>query len=80
MHLRSSCSQTAEWSSRALHFDDLCEAVVQMFHRLSNTPNRSVVYDLYTYIGDLKGGLGLARAYVKALGVNIYCAASQLVS
>lgn len=59
---------TAEWCSRAQQFDDMCDAVVQMFNRLSNAPNRSVLYDLYNYICDIKSGVGLARAYVKTLG------------
>ncbi|XP_070835205.1 protein O-GlcNAcase [Chaetodon trifascialis] len=60
--------ETAQWCSRAQQFDGMCEAVVQMFNRLSNTPNRSVLYDLYNYICDIKSGVGLARAYVKTLG------------
>ncbi|XP_056266227.1 protein O-GlcNAcase isoform X3 [Pseudoliparis swirei] len=59
---------TAEWRSRAQRFDGLCEAVVQMFNRLSNAPNRRILYDLYDYICDIKSGVGLARAYVKTLG------------
>lgn len=49
----------------------MCEAVVQMFNRLSNAPNRSILYDLYNYICDIKSGVGLARAYVKTLGEKI---------
>ncbi|KAF1394836.1 hypothetical protein PFLUV_G00005270 [Perca fluviatilis] len=60
--------KTAEWCSRAQQFDGMCEAVVQMFNRLSNAPNRCILYDLYNYICDIKSGVGLARAYVKALG------------
>ncbi|XP_051240849.1 protein O-GlcNAcase [Dicentrarchus labrax] len=60
--------KTAEWCSRAQQFDGMCEAVVQMFNRLSNAPNRSILYDLYNYICDIKSGVGLARAYVKTLG------------
>uniref|UniRef100_UPI003AABEF67 protein O-GlcNAcase n=1 Tax=Centroberyx gerrardi TaxID=166262 RepID=UPI003AABEF67 len=60
--------KTAEWRTRAQRFDELCEAVVQMFNRLSNAPNRSILYDLYNYICDIKSGVGLARAYVKTLG------------
>lgn len=60
--------ETAEWCTRAQHFDEMCEAVVQMFNRLSNAPNRSILYDLYNYICDIKSGVGLARAYVKTLG------------
>lgn len=60
--------KTVEWCSRAQQFDDMCEAVVQMFNRLSNAPNRSILYDLYNYICDIKSGVGLARSYVKTLG------------
>ncbi|XP_078133202.1 protein O-GlcNAcase isoform X2 [Sander vitreus] len=60
--------KTAEWCSRAQQFDGMCEAVVQMFNRLSNAPNRCILYDLYNYICDIKSGVGLARAYVKTLG------------
>ncbi|XP_072318937.1 protein O-GlcNAcase isoform X2 [Eucyclogobius newberryi] len=69
-HSRAAAAQTeetAEWRSRAQHFDEMCEAVVQMFNRLSNAPNRSILYDLYNYICDIKSGVGLARAYVKTL-------------
>ncbi|KAK2815782.1 hypothetical protein Q5P01_026249 [Channa striata] len=64
----SETDKTAEWRSRAQQFDEMCEAVVQMFNRLSNAPNRSILYDLYNYICDIKSGVGLARAYVKTLG------------
>nr|XP_061792169.1 protein O-GlcNAcase [Nerophis lumbriciformis] len=60
--------QTSEWCSRAQIFDDMCEAVVRMFNRLSNAPNRSILYDLYNYICDIKSGVTLAQAYVKSLG------------
>lgn len=60
--------QSAEWRSRAQQFDNMCEAVVQMFNRLSNAPNRRILYDLYNYICDIKSGVGLARNYVKTLG------------
>lgn len=60
--------EAVEWRSRAQQFDSMCEAVVQMFNRLSNVPNRRILYDLYNYICDIKSGVGLARAYVKSLG------------
>ncbi|XP_071245797.1 protein O-GlcNAcase isoform X2 [Salvelinus alpinus] len=59
---------TAEWRSRAKCFDVMCVAVFTMFNRLSNAPNRSILYDLYNYICDIKSGVTLARAYVKQLG------------
>ncbi|XP_013869450.1 protein O-GlcNAcase [Austrofundulus limnaeus] len=70
-HRQAAAAQTQEreeWHSKAQHFDSRCEDVVQMFNRLSNAPNRSVLYDLYPYICDIKSGVGLARAYVKTLG------------
>ncbi|KAM3622768.1 uncharacterized protein V6R79_002877 [Siganus canaliculatus] len=67
-HSLAATGKTDEWCSRARQFDDMCEAVVQMFNRLSNAPNRSILYDLYNYICDIKSGVGLARSYVKTLG------------
>ncbi|XP_076001459.1 protein O-GlcNAcase [Genypterus blacodes] len=70
-HSRAATAETdvtAEWCARAQQFDNMCEAVVQMFNRLSNAPNRRILYDLYNYICDIKSGVGLARAYVKTLG------------
>ncbi|XP_056135597.1 protein O-GlcNAcase [Lampris incognitus] len=60
--------KTAEWHSRAQQFDEMCDAVVQMFNRLSNAPNRNILYDLYNYICDIKSGIGMAREHVKKLG------------
>ncbi|KAK7118960.1 hypothetical protein R3I94_020967 [Phoxinus phoxinus] len=57
-----------EWRRRAEKFDDMCGAVVQMFNRLSNVPNRVILYDLYNYICDIKSGVTMAKAYVKTLG------------
>uniref|UniRef100_A0A8C1YRZ7 protein O-GlcNAcase n=1 Tax=Cyprinus carpio TaxID=7962 RepID=A0A8C1YRZ7_CYPCA len=57
-----------EWRRRAEKFDDMCAAVVQMFNRLSNVPNRIILYDLYNYICDIKSGVTMAKAYVKTLG------------
>ncbi|XP_076879690.1 protein O-GlcNAcase [Brachyhypopomus gauderio] len=57
-----------EWRERAQHFDDMCSAVVRMFNRLSNAPNRTILYDLYNYICDIKSGVSLARAFVNSLG------------
>ncbi|XP_038140646.1 protein O-GlcNAcase [Cyprinodon tularosa] len=67
-HRPAAAAPTEEWCGRAGKFDGMCEGVVQMFYRLSNVPNRRVLYDLYNYICDIKSGVGLARAYVKTLG------------
>ncbi|XP_073681784.1 protein O-GlcNAcase [Garra rufa] len=57
-----------EWRRRAEKFDDMCADVVRMFNRLSNVPNRIILYDLYNYICDIKSGVTMAKAYVKTLG------------
>ncbi|KAK2869425.1 hypothetical protein Q7C36_001296 [Tachysurus vachellii] len=61
-------NKAKEWRKRAEHFEDLCAAVVRMFNRLSNAPNRTILYDLYNYICDIKSGVSLARAFVNSLG------------
>ncbi|XP_022525621.1 protein O-GlcNAcase [Astyanax mexicanus] len=61
-------SKAKEWRERAEHFDEMCAAVVQMFNRLSNAPNRTILYDLYNYICDIKSGVSLAKAFVNSLG------------
>lgn len=57
-----------EWRERAETFDAMCAAVVRMFNRLSNAPNRTILYDLYNYICDIKSGVLLARTFVNSLG------------
>ncbi|XP_066504030.1 protein O-GlcNAcase [Hoplias malabaricus] len=61
-------AKAKEWRERAERFDDMCAAVVQMFNRLSNVPNRTILYDLYNYICDIKSGVSLARTFVSSLG------------
>ncbi|MEQ2167526.1 hypothetical protein GOODEAATRI_005024 [Goodea atripinnis] len=52
------------------HRQDAAAQTEEMFNRLSNAPNRSVLYDLYNYICDIKSGVGLARTYVKRLDIS----------
>ncbi|XP_055040089.2 protein O-GlcNAcase isoform X2 [Misgurnus anguillicaudatus] len=66
--ITTECERVKEWRQRAVRFDEMCAAVVQMFNRLSNVPNRLILYDLYNYICDIKSGVLLARAFVKTLG------------
>ncbi|XP_017333366.1 protein O-GlcNAcase [Ictalurus punctatus] len=61
-------NKAKEWRERAEHFEESCDSVVQMFNRLSNAPNRTILYDLYNYICDIKSGVSLARAFVNSLG------------
>ncbi|CAN0090921.1 unnamed protein product [Lampetra planeri] len=57
-----------EWRARALAFEELCNRVTQMFTRLSSIANRSVLYDLYPYIWDIKGIVSMVKSFVKWLG------------
>ncbi|XP_041912101.1 protein O-GlcNAcase [Alosa sapidissima] len=66
-----------EWCARAEQFDKMCEAVVQMFNRLSNVSNRQILYDLYNYICDIKSGVTMARDFVKTIGGQTTLSAQQ---
>nr|XP_032808407.1 protein O-GlcNAcase isoform X1 [Petromyzon marinus] len=57
-----------DWRARALAFEELCNRVTQMFTRLSSIANRSVLYDLYPYIWDIKGIVSMVKSFVKWLG------------
>lgn len=61
--------KNADWYARAEKFGKMCEAVVQMFNRLSNVSNRLILYDLYNYICDIKSGVTMANEFVKTKGL-----------
>ena len=57
-----------EWKERAKQFHGFVENVSEMFIRLSDTPNRAVLYDLYPYIWDVKEVVLLLDSFVNWLG------------
>lgn len=59
----------AEWQSRAEKFEEMCTSVIQMFTRLSNTANRTILYDLYPYIWDIKSIISMVKSFVQWLGM-----------
>lgn len=63
------CTQVAEWKSRAERFEEMCCSVIQMFTRLSNTANRTILYDLYPYIWDIKSNISMVKSFVQWLGM-----------
>lgn len=61
--------QVAEWQSRAEKFEEMCCSVIQMFTRLSNSANRTILYDLYPYIWDIKSIISMVKSFVQWLGM-----------
>lgn len=59
----------AEWQSRAEKFEEMCCSVIQMFMRLSNSANRTILYDLYPYIWDIKSIISMVKSFVQWLGM-----------
>lgn len=61
--------QVAEWQGRAEKFEEMCCSVIQMFARLSNSANRTILYDLYPYIWDIKSIISMVKSFVQWLGM-----------
>ncbi|XP_016127652.1 protein O-GlcNAcase isoform X1 [Sinocyclocheilus grahami] len=70
--------KVAEWQSRAEIFEEMCCSVIQMFTRLSNSVNRTILYDLYPYIWDIKSIISMLKSFVqwlagRILSTSLYC-------
>ncbi|XP_015594300.1 protein O-GlcNAcase isoform X2 [Cephus cinctus] len=59
-----------EWHARAAKMNDMCNAVNRLFQRLTYCNNRELVYDLYSYVWDMRGVVSLLNSYVKWLGFS----------
>uniref|UniRef100_A0A8C1U4X9 Protein O-GlcNAcase n=1 Tax=Cyprinus carpio TaxID=7962 RepID=A0A8C1U4X9_CYPCA len=68
----------AEWQSRAEKFEEMCCSVIQMFTRLSNSANRTILYDLYPYIWDIKSIISMLKSFVQWLGCRSQSSAQFL--
>ncbi len=62
--------EVSEWYERAAKFDEMNSAVGRLLTRLTFCKNRSLLYDLYPYVWDVKGVISLLNSYVKWLGQN----------
>ncbi|XP_070541365.1 protein O-GlcNAcase-like isoform X2 [Ptychodera flava] len=62
--------EAVEWADRACKFSDACKAVIGIYRRLVNIPNRSLLYDLYPYVCDIRGVASLIDSFVKWLGCS----------
>lgn len=60
--------QVEEWFERAAKFNDLAKQVKRMANRLNRVKNRSLLYDVYPYVWDMCGVVGLLNSYVDWLG------------
>ncbi|XP_026668994.1 protein O-GlcNAcase isoform X2 [Ceratina calcarata] len=63
----SSQSDIEEWHTRAAKLNDMCNAVNRLFQRLTYCNNRELLYDLYSYVWDMRGVVSLLNSYVKWL-------------
>ncbi|XP_060781651.1 protein O-GlcNAcase isoform X2 [Neoarius graeffei] len=70
--------KVAEWHARAENFEEMCCAVMQMFTRLSNSANRTILYDLYPYIWDIKSIISMVKSFVQWLGCRSQSSAQFL--
>ncbi|XP_076367728.1 O-GlcNAcase isoform X1 [Tachypleus tridentatus] len=59
-----------EWYNRATTFDEMTKALDMLLIRLTYVPNRSLLYDLYPYIWDIKGVVSLLNSYLKWLALG----------
>ncbi|XP_068120926.1 protein O-GlcNAcase [Hyperolius riggenbachi] len=67
-----------EWRERAVKFEDMCMVVITMFARLSNCPNRTILYDLYPYVWDIKSIVSIVKSFVQWLGCRSQSSAQFL--
>ncbi|MGH0157659.1 UNVERIFIED_CONTAM: hypothetical protein FKN15_057323 [Acipenser sinensis] len=63
--------KVSEWRARAEKFEEMCCSVIQMFTRLSNSANRTILYDLYPYIWDIKSIISMVKSFVQWLGRQV---------
>uniref|UniRef100_A0A8C5GSC7 Protein O-GlcNAcase n=1 Tax=Gouania willdenowi TaxID=441366 RepID=A0A8C5GSC7_GOUWI len=75
---RKENEKVAEWQLRAEKFEEMCCSVIQMFTRLSNTANRTILYDLYPYIWDIKSIMSMVKSFVQWLGCRSQSSAQFL--
>lgn len=57
-----------EWYDRAAKFNEITLLIGRLLTRLTFCKNRSLLYDLYPYVWDIKGVISLLNSYVKWIG------------
>ncbi|XP_061492217.1 protein O-GlcNAcase isoform X1 [Rhineura floridana] len=67
-----------EWRARATKFEEMCSLVMGMFTRLSNCANRTILYDMYSYVWDIKSIMSMVKSFVQWLGCRSQSSAQFL--
>ncbi|XP_048522776.1 protein O-GlcNAcase-like isoform X2 [Dendroctonus ponderosae] len=61
-----------EWFARAEKMNEMSEAVNRLLLHMTACNNRELLYDLYSYIWDIRGVISLLNSYIKWLGIFPY--------
>lgn len=48
--------------------NEMTQAVNKLFQHLTACNNREILYDLYSYVWDIRGVISLLNSYIKWLG------------
>ncbi|XP_027193831.1 O-GlcNAcase isoform X2 [Dermatophagoides pteronyssinus] len=59
-----------EWYDRAAKFNEMTMLIGRLLTRLTFCKNRSLLYELYPYVWDIKGVISLLNSYVKWIGFS----------
>ncbi|XP_018023527.1 protein O-GlcNAcase isoform X2 [Hyalella azteca] len=62
--------EVQEWFDKAAKFGEMSDAVKTMTERLFLVRNRSLLYELYPYVWDMRGVVSLLNSYVQWLGFS----------
>ena len=65
-------SEINEWYEKASKFNEMTLMIGRLLTRLTFCKNRSLLYDLYPYVWDIKGVISLLNSYVKWIGKCLY--------
>ncbi|KAG8135720.1 hypothetical protein E2320_008720, partial [Naja naja] len=72
------CKGKDSEKARAAKFEEMCSLVMGMFTRLSNCANRTILYDMYSYVWDIKSIMSMVKSFVQWLdgrifSTSVYC-------
>ncbi|KAK7109534.1 protein O-GlcNAcase-like [Littorina saxatilis] len=71
IHGNCDAAKASEWRQHLEEFEKKVQAVDVLLTHLFMGPNKSVLYDLYAYLWDMHGVLGICLAYVKWLEMGV---------
>ncbi|CAH1782880.1 unnamed protein product [Owenia fusiformis] len=62
--------QVDEWQQKAKDFEGIVKRVGNLARKMTKIPNRSLLYDIYPYIWDIRGTLSLMSSFVNWLAIG----------